>query len=94
MSLSKRKLERELRKLKSTQCRLSDQQDIQMRKIVNIIEKDFGTELEGVIGESSKKETEKAELLRAVWKQDVKDRKEFLNDQRRNSELPLIYHAK
>lgn len=37
--------------------------------------------IEGVIGEG-----ENASVMRAVWDRDVKDRKEFWTDQRKNSE--------
>lgn len=49
VSKSKRKVERKLRRLKSSQCTLSDKQDLEMTKIVNIIEKDFPTDLEGTV---------------------------------------------
>lgn len=86
MSQSKRKLKRELKKLRTLQCTLSDQQDHEMRDIASIIERDFSSELQDVIDGSSKRENGKSKVLRAIWEQDVKDRKEFWNDQRRNSE--------
>ncbi|XP_044171448.1 uncharacterized protein LOC114975022 isoform X1 [Acropora millepora] len=55
-----------------------------MRDIASIIERDFSSELQDVIDGSSKKENGKSKVLRAIWEQDVKDRKEFWNDQRRN----------
>ncbi|XP_067042166.1 uncharacterized protein [Acropora muricata] len=84
LSQSKRKLKRELKKLRTLQCTLSDQQDHEMRDIASIIERDFSSELQDVIDGSSKKENGKSKVLRAIWEQDVKDRKEFWNDQRRN----------
>lgn len=57
-----------------------------MRKIVNIIENDFRPELQHVINDSSDERSGKADVLRAVWEQDLKDRREFWTDQRRNSE--------
>lgn len=57
-----------------------------MRKIVNVIEKDFCPELDHVINDSSEG-SGKGDVLRAVWEQDLKDRKEFWTDQRRNSKL-------
>ena len=86
ISVNKRKLEREVRKLKSYNCKLSDKQDQEMRKIVNVIENDFRPELQRVINDSSDEGSGKADVLRAVWEQDLKDRREFWTDQRRNSE--------
>ena len=93
MSQSKRKLKRELKKLRTLQCTLSDQQDHEMRDIASIIERDFSSELQDVIDGSSKKENGKSKVLpvTAIWEQDVKDRKEFWNDQMRNSEKLLPF---
>lgn len=71
MSQSKRKLKRELKKLRTLQCTLSDQQDHEMRDIASIIERDFSSELQDVIDGSSKKENGKSKVLRAIWEQDV-----------------------
>lgn len=57
-----------------------------MRKIVNVIENDFRPELQRVINDSSDEGSGKTDVLRAVWEQDLKDRREFWTDQRRNSE--------
>ena len=62
-----------------------------MRDIASIIERDFSSELQDVIDGSSKKENGKSKVLRVIWEQDVKDRKEFWNDQRRNSEKLLPF---
>lgn len=49
VSKSKRKLQRKLRRLETSRCALSDKQDTEMSKIVNIIEEDFATVLEGTV---------------------------------------------
>ena len=48
-----------------------------MRDIASIIERDFSSELQDVIDGSSKKENGKSKVLRAIWEEYVKDRKEF-----------------
>ena len=57
-----------------------------MRKIVNGIETDCRSELQHVINDSSDEGSGKADVLRVVWEQDLKDRRAFWTDQRRNSE--------
>ena len=48
-----------------------------MRKIVNVIENDFRSELQHVINDSSDEGSGKADVLRVVWEQDLKDRRAF-----------------
>lgn len=85
LSRYKKKLQKQLRKLKLARCCLNESQDNEMYKIVSIIEKDHLDELKKVMQEAAKGESDKITLLETLWKQDFNDKKHFLRDQQKNS---------
>lgn len=85
LSKYNKKLKRQLKKIKVSICSLNDTQNCEMNKVVKVIEKDYKAELEDVIEEAGRGEREKMQVLKTVWEQDVKDKKDFLRDQQKNS---------
>lgn len=89
-STAKIKMKRQLKKLKVSKCSLNESQGKEMCKIVTLIEKGYKKELNEVIEDAARGEHEKKQLLTTLWKQDLKDRKEFFNDQVENSKCYFV----
>lgn len=81
--LSKRyALERQIKKIRNkTAVSLNSEQNDDLIKMVAEIEHNHPSEIEKVMKDAEK--GGKGEIMRALWQQDIKEHKDFFNDQRR-----------
>ena len=66
---------------------LGADQDNELQRLIREIEENGQSQLEGVFQEAEKSEEEVGDELRKVWERDVTSRKEFFEDQLKNSKL-------
>ena len=84
--LAERKLLKEkVQKYKSEwRHKLSDEQSMELAKIMKVIEMELPDDLRKVLEDVEKQCPRKAELLRREWEQDQKDHLDFYEDQAKN----------
>ena len=80
-----RRLSKEVKRLsKKVQVSLNSELCDQMEQITNKISSQFREDLDGIFEEADVKTKGNGKLLKAMWQQDVDEKKAFWKDQSRN----------
>ena len=82
-------LERQVNKLRSkTSVHLAPEQNNELTRIVAAIEQDHLSDVEKLMEDADKEG--KGEIMRSLWRQDIKEHNDFFDDQKRNSEYMYV----
>ena len=66
---------------------LSDNQSKQLENVTKKIDSEFKDELEEIFEEAESVKSGRSMFLRSVWEQDLKEKRDFFMDQRKNGKV-------
>ena len=82
-----KKLQKDLKKAKKLVLTLSDNQSKQLENVTKKIDSEFKDELEEIFEEAESVKSGRSMFLRFVWEQDLKEKRDFFMDQRKNGKV-------